>query len=164
MKENSHEIPTILLQWIISHKKIERYTSASALLLVVFLSIINSNDLCKIYFLFLSHAAWVFLHVLWNCFFFFSSPHNFWHVLYDLQSGSFFINCELHEKVNANPSHHPALIFSQLPHPECWMPRSHWRLSKALGLFFFLLGSRYCKWASHSALWSMCGTVVILPQ
>lgn len=32
-----------------------------------------------------------------------------------------------------------ALIFSQLPHPECWMPRSHWRLSNGL---LCLLGSR----------------------
>lgn len=34
-----------------------------------------------------------------------------------------------------------ALIFSQLPHPECWMPHSHWRLSIAFGLLC-LLGSR----------------------
>lgn len=33
-----------------------------------------------------------------------------------------------------------ALIFSQLPHPECWLPRSHWRLSIAFGLLC-LLGS-----------------------
>lgn len=42
-----------------------------------------------------------------------------------------------------------ALIFSQLPHPECWMPRSHWRLSIAFGLLCLLgswcsPGSRVC--------------------
>ena len=40
-----------------------------------------------------------------------------------------------------------ALIFSQLPHPECWMPHSHWRLSIAFGLLC-LLGS----WCSPGSL------------
>lgn len=53
--------------------------------------------------------------------------------------------------VTASTSHHQmldiilALIFSQLPHPECWMPHSHWRLSIAFGLLC-LLGSRCSPW------------------
>lgn len=48
-----------------------------------------------------------------------------------------------------------ALIFSQLPHPECWMPRSHWRLSIAFGLLL-------PAWCSPGSCVMECGAGVCL--
>lgn len=88
--------------------------------------------------------------------------HHFWHVLYDLQSCGFFIDRELHEKAISPVVCHCqpiassmldmtlALIFSQLPHPECWMPRSPSGGSQLLLACFACLvswcspGSRVC--------------------
>lgn len=47
-----------------------------------------------------------------------------------------------------------ALIFSHLPHPECWMPRSHWRLSIAFGLL--------CLLGSLMPAWFLCVCVVVM--
>lgn len=102
-------------------------------------SIINHNGYCSIGFVFLFPSAWFFsLHVLWSIFF--QILHYFQHVFffffnYYLVAFPPSVSCRLTEKaaflmsVTASPLHHQcltltlALIFSQLPHPECWMPR-----------------------------------------
>lgn len=98
-------------------------------------SIINHNGYCRIWFVFLFPSAWFFSPACFMELFFLDTT---------LFSACFFllpwwlpppVSCRLTDQaafvmsVTASPSHHQcltltlALIFSQLPHPECWMPR-----------------------------------------
>lgn len=124
---------------------------------------------------------------------FFLIVHHFQHAM-TCSRVAFSMNCKLHEKAHPPLVCHCwpiassmldltlALIFSQLPHPECWMPRlplealnCFWLALPAwflmLAWFLCLCGGGvviyvYVSLASRSrgssALRSMCDTVVIL--
>lgn len=135
------------------------------------LSIINLNDYCRIRFLFLFHFAWVFfvffvcVHVLWNYLFIL---HHVRHVFYDLQSRGFLnelqtpwkshlpIVCQCQPIASSMLDITLALIFSQLPHPECWMPRLP---LEALNCFWLALPAWFLVLAWFSCL---CGGGVCL--
>lgn len=123
-------------------------------------SLINHNGYCRIWFIFLFPSAWFFsLHVLLS-FFLDTALFSACFFYYYLVAFPSSVSCRLTEKaafllsVTTSPLHHQcltltlALIFSQLPHPECWMPRLPLEAPPVASGLLCLLGS-WCSPGSH---------------